>query len=164
MNRKDRELAGSNLKFSIKGRLKSLNACYHSVQNLSNMVPSNKYILDKSDKFICFKCKGDMYMEKAFESNQQSSERTVITEELDDPQRDMVELNQLLSSLKRCSVKEVILAEINLISAKIDSLKDLTVVNTDNTMSWSEVVAKKQKKATYTLQNKPCQIPAINNC
>jgi hypothetical protein len=41
----------------------------------------------------------------------------------------MVELNQVLSSIKRFSVKEVILAEINLIVAKIDSLKDLTVVN-----------------------------------
>ena len=49
----------------------------------------------------------------------------------------MVELNQVLSSLKY-SVKKVIQSEINLISAKIDSLKDLTVVNTDNVMPWSE--------------------------
>ena len=49
-------------------------------------------------------------MEKAFEINQQGSGRKVITEELEDPQRDLVELNQVLSSIKRCSVKEVILS------------------------------------------------------
>jgi len=69
-------------------------------------------------------------VEKVFEINQQGSERKVITEELEDLQSDMVELKQVLSSIKKRSVKEVILSEINLISAKIDSLKDLTVDNT----------------------------------
>jgi hypothetical protein len=40
----------------------------------------------------------------------------------------MVELNQVLSLIKKYLVKETILAEINLIAAKIDSVKDLTVV------------------------------------
>jgi len=71
-----------------------------------------------------------MSVEKVFEINQQGSERKVITEELEDLQSDMVELKQVLSSIKKRSVKEVILSEINLISAKIDSLKDLTVDNT----------------------------------
>jgi hypothetical protein len=44
-------------------------------------------------KFICFQRKGDMSVEKAFEINQQSSERKVITEELEDLQRNIVELN-----------------------------------------------------------------------
>jgi hypothetical protein len=59
----------------------------------------------------------------------------------------MVELNHVLS-LIRCSVKDVILAEINLIAAIIDSLKDLTVVNSPNSMSWSEVVTKKNSTNT----------------
>jgi hypothetical protein len=104
-----------------------------------------------------------MSVEKAFEINQQSSERKVITEELEDLQRGIVELNQVLSSLKRCSVKEVTLSEMNLISATIDSLKELTVVKMDNVMLWSDVVARK-KKASPMLQNKPSQIPAINKC
>jgi hypothetical protein len=103
-----------------------------------------------------------MSVEKAFEINQHSFERKVITEELEDLKRDMVELNQVLRSVKRCSVKEVVLSEINLISAKTDSLKDLTVVNTDNVMSWSDVVAGR-KKASFTQQNKPRQVPVINN-
>jgi hypothetical protein len=102
-----------------------------------------------------------MSVEKAFEINQQSSERKVITEELEDLQRDIVELNHVLSSIKRCSVKEVILSEINLISAKTDSLIELTVVKMDNVMLWSDVVARR-KKASPTLQNKPCQILVIN--
>jgi hypothetical protein len=102
-----------------------------------------------------------MSVEKAFETNRQSSERKVITEELEDLQRDIVELNQVLSSIKRCSVKEVILSEINLISAKTDSLKELTVVQMDNVILWSYVVATR-KRASPTLQNKPRQILVIN--
>ena len=47
-------------------------------------------------------------MENAFEINQESSETKIITEELEDLQKDMVELNQVLCSTKRCSVKEMI--------------------------------------------------------
>jgi hypothetical protein len=126
------------------------------------MALSNKYSVDEGGKFICFKCKGDMSVEKAFEFNQQNSQRKEIPEELENLQRDMVELNHVPSSIKRCSVKEDVLAEVNLIAAKIDSLKDLTVVNSANTMSWSEAAAKSKTKA-HTLQNKPCQIPITNN-
>jgi hypothetical protein len=63
----------------------------------------------------------------------------------------MVELNQVLSSLK-CSVKKVIQSEINLISAKIDSLKDLTVVNTDNVMPWSDEAAGRKKSIIYSAE------------
>jgi hypothetical protein len=104
-----------------------------------------------------------MSVEKAFEINQQSSERKVITEELEDLQTGIEELNQVLSSLKRCSVKEIILSEINLISATADSLKELTVVEMDKVMLWSDVVAKR-KKASPMLQNKPRQTPVINKC
>jgi hypothetical protein len=117
--------------------------------------------VDEDSKFVCFKCKGDKTVEKAFEFNQQTTPRKEIAEELENLQRDMVELNRVLSLIRRCSVKDVILAEINLIAAKIDSLKDLTVVNSPNTMSWSEVVAK--KKTAQTLQNKPCHVLVINN-
>ena len=44
---------------------------------------------------------------------------------------------------------------------KTDSVKELTVVKTDNVMLWSDVVARR-KKASPTLQNKPCQILVIN--
>jgi hypothetical protein len=70
----------------------------------------------------------------------------------EDLQRDIVELNQVLSSIKRCSVKEVILSEINLISAKIDSLKEVTVVEMDNVMLWSDVVVRRKKSITYVAE------------
>ena len=80
-----------------------------------------------------------MSVERAFEINHQSSERRGITEELEDLQRDMVELNQVLSSVKRYTVKEVILAEINLISAKMESLREQTAHNTNKVQLWSDV-------------------------
>jgi hypothetical protein len=52
-----------------------------------------KFVREK--KFVCFQCKGDMSVERAFEINQQSFERKEMIEELEDLQRDMVELNQL---------------------------------------------------------------------
>jgi len=99
---------------------------------------------------------------KPIEIRQRSSERKVITEDLEDLQKDMAELNQVMNMIKRCSVKEVILSEINLISAKIDSLKDLTVVNADNAIPWSNVVTGK-RRASYRLQKKPYQTLVINN-
>ena len=72
-----------------------------------------------------------MSVEKAFEINQQSSERKVKTEALEDLQKDMVELNEVLCLIKTCSVKEMVLWEINLISAKIDNLKYRRINNTD---------------------------------
>jgi hypothetical protein len=49
-----------------------------------------------------------------------------------------------------------------LISAKIDSLKDLTVVNTNSVTPWSDVVARRRIES-FTLQNKPCEVPVISN-
>jgi len=103
-----------------------------------------------------------MRVEKPLEIKQWSSERNVITEELEDLKKDMAELNQVMSTIKKCTVKEVILSEINLISAKIDSLKDLIVVNTENAIPWSDVVAGR-RRASYRLQKRPYQTLVINN-
>jgi len=113
-------------------------------------------------KFTCVQRKRGKGTEKPFEIKQRSYERKVITEDLEDLQKDITELNQVMKAIKRCSVKEVILSEINLISAKIDSLKDLTVVNADNAMPWSDVVAGR-RRASYRLQKKLCQTLVINN-
>jgi len=73
-----------------------------------------------------------MREEKPIEIKQRGSERKVIAEDLEDLQKDMAELNQVMNTIKRCTVNEVMLSEINFIWAKIDSLKDLTVVKVDN--------------------------------
>jgi hypothetical protein len=103
-----------------------------------------------------------MRVEKPFEIKQLSSEGKVITEELEDLQKDMAELNQVLSRIKRCTVKEVILSEINLISAKIDRVKDLIVVNADNAIPWSDV-ADGRRRAIHKPQEQPDQTQVINN-
>ena len=97
-----------------------------------------------------------MRAENPTESKQRSSKRKVITEDLEDLQKDMAELNQVMNTIKRCSVNEVILSEINPILAKIDSLKDLTVDNADNAIPWSDVVMGR-RRASYKLQKKTYQ-------
>jgi hypothetical protein len=82
---------------------------YSTEKSFEFKVPSSTLGVIERGRFICFQCQGDMSVEKAFEINQQSSERKVITEELEDLQRNMGELNQVQRSIKRCSVKEVIL-------------------------------------------------------
>ena len=64
------------------------------------MALSRKQSSIERGKFICFQFKDDMSVEKAFEINQQSSERKVITEELEDLPKVMVEFNQILCSIK----------------------------------------------------------------
>ena len=78
------------------------------------MAPSNKQSSIEREKFTCVQYKCDMRAEKPIEIKQQSSERKVITEDLEDLQKDMAELSQVMNTIKRCSVKEVILSEINL--------------------------------------------------
>ena len=74
------------------------------------MALSSKQISIKRAKFTCVQCKCDVRVEKPFEIKQRSSERKVITEELEDLRKDMAELNQVMSMIKRCTVKEVILS------------------------------------------------------
>ena len=107
----------------------------------SEMALSNKQGSDAGGNFICFQCKGDRCVEKAFKNYQQSFKTKEISKELVNLQEDMFELNQVLRAVERCSVKYVILAEINLLSAKTDSLHDLTAANPNRKMTWSEVVA-----------------------
>jgi hypothetical protein len=61
----------------------------------------------------------------------------------------MLELNKVLIVVERCSVKDAILAEINLISARIDSLHVPTAANPNKEPLWTEVV-KGKKKITST--------------
>jgi len=65
----------------------------------------------------------------------------------------MVELKQDLSSVKRCTVKEVILAEINLISAKMESLREQTAHNTNRIPLWSDVVARMKNHHHHNKSN-----------
>jgi len=51
-----------------------------------------------------------MRAENPTEIKQRISERKLITEDLADLQKEMAELNQVMNTIKRCSVKEVILS------------------------------------------------------
>jgi RNase H-fold protein (predicted Holliday junction resolvase) len=74
----------------------------------------------------------------------------------------MLELNKVLNVVKRCSVQDAILAEISLISAKIDSLQVPTAVNPNKEPLWTEVV-KGKKNTSPTQRRGPYNIPMINN-
>ena len=126
------------------------------------MAPRNKQRSIERAKFTCVQCECDMIVENPLGTELKSLESNVTNKEIEDLQKDMAELNQVMNVIKRCSVKEAILAEINLISAKIDSLKDLVAVNTDNAIPRSEVVVGR-KRASYRLQAKPYQPLIITN-
>jgi hypothetical protein len=79
---------------------------------------------------MCTHRRGEVSVNEAFELLKQNSEN-VLTDNLLNLQRDMVKLNSLLQAAQR-SVKEVILSEINIISAKITSLIELEEGNMDS--------------------------------
>ena len=72
--------------------------------------------------------------------------------ELDGLQRDFSELIHILHVVKRPSVKEVIQADIDLILAKIESLRDLLRNQFGTKISWTRVVALKHNKSKYKKQ------------
>jgi hypothetical protein len=63
---------------------------------------------------------------KATENYQLSSKSYSISEDLLNLHEDMRELKQVLDTVTRCSVKGIIRTEINVLSARIASLHDLT--------------------------------------
>jgi len=69
--------------------------------------------------------------------------------ELDGIQRDLSELIHILHVAERPSVKEVIQADIDLILAKIESLKDLLRNQFETKISWSRVAALKHNMSKY---------------
>jgi hypothetical protein len=72
--------------------------------------------------------------------------------EFDGLQRDLSELIHILHVAERPSVKEVIQADIDLVLAKIGSLKDLLRNQFETKISWSRVAALKQNKSKYKKQ------------
>jgi aryl carrier-like protein len=83
------------------------------------MAPGNKNTLPVPVNFLCTHCKD----EKDTGTYHQHTQTTSTSQELVNLQEDMLELNQILTVVQRCSVRDAIMAEINLISAKIDSLQ-----------------------------------------
>ena len=106
-------------------------------------------------------------MKKALKITQERYQEKAVTEELEELQRDRKELNQILMLVKRCSVKEVILSEIHLVSAEIDSLLNPTLFSTDSITRWTDVTTTttktKTKTNSNTNQNNTYQIPVVNN-
>jgi hypothetical protein len=123
------------------------------------MAASEKAIVQsRVDKLICVKCKGEVGIQKAL--------RTIHTQNDDkvnnSHQRDLIELDHLGKSAVRRSVKEIILMEMDTILAKINSLKELLLVNNDEEGIWTEVVSRGTKLPQIKQAN-IFQLPEINN-
>ena len=111
---------------------------------------------------LCIHCKGHLTVEKDNGNSFQNTLNNSTSHELENLHEDMLELNKILNVAIRCSVKDVILAEINLISAKIDSLHVHTETNPNKEPLWTEVV-KGKKKTSPTQHRAPYNITVIVN-
>jgi hypothetical protein len=95
----------------------------------------------------------DMCAQLPSEIKQQHPSDKMVCEDLENLKSDTIELNEMLKSAKRQSVKEVILSDINLLAAKIESLKESVSVQAKTEMQWSDV-AGRRKTFSYTRQIK----------
>jgi hypothetical protein len=95
--------------------------------------------------------------------NQVHPSKLAVWFEIEDLKRDIAELNQMLKTAKRQTVIEVILSEVNILSAKVASLCEVIEMYTVKDCKWSEVAAGKHKKFCYSRQINTYQIPVINN-
>jgi hypothetical protein len=126
------------------------------------MAASEKAIVQSSvDKLICVKCKGEIGIQKAQRTIHAQTDDKVNNSILD-LQRDLIELDQLGRSAVRRSVKEIIIMEMDTILAKINSLKELKLVNKGGEGKWTEVVSR-GKKSPQIKQANIFQLPEINN-
>ena len=61
-------------------------------------------------------------------------------------------------------MKDIIQTEINLLTAKIDTLHDLSLGLSSEDATWAEVVARKTEFLSTAPYFSPCRLPATNNC
>jgi len=128
----------------------------------TKMASGTKHQLVVPVDLLCFHCKDHLTVEKDNGNSLQNTQNNSASHELENLHEDMLELNKILNMAIRCSVKDAILAEINLISAKIDSLHVSTATNPNKEPLWTEVV--KGKKTTLPTQHRaPYNIPVIVN-
>ena len=86
------------------------------------MAAGNKHCLAVPLDLLCIRCKSRLTAEKNIGNDYQTTQNNSTSQELENLHEDMLELNKVLRVVERYSVKNAILAEIDLISAKIDSL------------------------------------------
>jgi hypothetical protein len=90
-------------------------------------------------------------------------EHNLMQAEIEKFKYDIDDLNSLLKYMKRQSVKVVIQANLNLLTAKNESLKDTAVEEVRNDLGWN-VAGKGRKKESLQLTLRRAQpIPVIRN-
>jgi hypothetical protein len=128
----------------------------------TKMASGNKHPLAVPVNLLCIRCKGHLTVAKDTGNDLQNTQNNSTYQELENLHEDMLELNKVLHVVKRYSVKEAILAEINLISAKIDSLHVPAAAVPNKEPLWTEVV-RRSKKISPTQRRSHYNIPTINN-
>jgi hypothetical protein len=83
--------------------------------------------------------------------------------ELEGLKKDLSELTHLFHTAKRPTVKEVIQLDMDLILAKIESLKDIFREQCETKVSWTKVAAIKHKKNNYKERRITDPFPVISN-
>ena len=83
--------------------------------------------------------------------------------ELEKFEEDLSELTHILYIAERPSVKEVIQMDIQLILAKIESLKDILKGQFETKVSWTKVAAMKHKKYSHKEQRVANTLPLSSN-
>jgi hypothetical protein len=91
----------------------------------------------------------------------QNQEGSQLNKELFDLREDMLEFNNLLKSVVRSSVKQVITYEIDVISAKITSLNDESSINNEDNKCWREV--RRKNRGSANMKQDTFMIPVIVN-
>jgi hypothetical protein len=84
-----------------------------------------------------------------------------LNKELSDLREDMLEFKILLKSAVRCSVKEVIKQDIDVISAKLTSLYDDPSTNNEDKKRWREV--RRKNRGLANIKQDTFMIPTIVN-
>jgi len=77
--------------------------------------------------------------------------------------KDLAELIHILYTAERPTLKEVIWTEIELILAKIESLKNIAKEQFETKVSWTKVAIMKHKECNYKVQRVGDAFPVISN-
>jgi len=121
------------------------------------------FIMSWFELFTGVQCSSVVSAQVTYDLKQNQSNLNDRSEDIKNLRCDLMELKEMRRSASRQYVREVITSDINLLSNKIESLKNDVSYKESTVTQWSEVPASRRKICSHIRHTESKPIPVIHN-
>jgi hypothetical protein len=142
---------------------------HEEIKTLRNRQEDNKALRKgsfsrcKKKKASGVQCSSVVSAQVTCDLKQNQSNLNEISEDIKNLRCDLIDLIETRISASRQYVREVITSDINLLTNKIESLKDDVSYKKSTVTQWSEVTASRRKICSHTWHSESKPIPFTHN-